>query len=112
MIAAAASRRLAKLVGEATELILKLQSVSASSTLVEMLSSALKSLKEQYSAVTAFADAKVEDSALYEPYRVATDKIIAYYESKKQFANALIRVGKSQSEPAQAKPKAVPKSGA
>ena len=109
VLAAAASRRLAKLVGEATELIMKLESVSASGTLVEMLNSALASLKAQYTAVQAFANAKIDNAEMYLPYSKATDAIVEYYQNKKQFADALIRVGKSQAEPKPSSPaKAAP----
>ena len=74
-----------------------------------MLNSALASLKAQYTAVQAFANAKIDNPALYLPYSKATDAIVEYYQNKKQFADALIRVGKSQAEPKPSSPaKAAP----
>ncbi len=95
-LAQAAARTLAKTSGECTELVLKLQSCRASATLVSQLQSALASLQQQYTAVQAFADAQINDQAMYEPYKTAAEEILAYYQDVKQYANALVNVQKRQ----------------
>jgi hypothetical protein len=95
-LATAAAKGLAKTCGECTELVLKLQFCRASATLVTQLQSALNTLQQQYSAVQAFADAKINDMDQYEPYKQRTDQILAYYQDVKQYANALVNVQKKQ----------------
>ena len=44
----------------------------------------------------AFADAKSTDPALYEPYKEATDNILAYYNDVKVYAQALVNVKRKE----------------
>ena len=95
-LAQASAKHLAKISGECTELVLKLRFCRASQTLIAQLESASKSLQAQFSSVQAFADAKITDPALCEPYKEATDNILAYYNDVKVYAQALVNVKRKE----------------
>ena len=95
-VKALAAKQLAKFAGEAMETVLRLQGCNASATLVSQLQSAQESLQQQYCAAQAFVDAKIQDVDQYKPYEEATERIVAYYQDRKQYATALIGVSRRQ----------------
>jgi hypothetical protein len=91
-----ALQKLAKKSGEARELVLTLDSLQASETLVAQLQSAADALAAQYRALVPMVSNSVTDPAVLSPYLDKAEQICAYYVQKKAFADALVSVNKRQ----------------
>ena len=91
-------KSLAKNVGEAREMLLQLRGLHASETLVDQIKEVAVRMEKQYASLQVKVNAKINDESIYLPFKTAVEKLLDYYATKKQFANALIGVAKRQAK--------------
>lgn len=89
-------KKLAKSVGEAKKLLLSLRGVKVGGAVEKMIDSAATNLEKQYSALNNFITKGINDPTIFEPYRIASEKLLQYYETKRQYATALMGVQRRQ----------------
>jgi hypothetical protein len=94
--AAALQKRLANKIGDAKKTLLSLNGLQVGGPVLTMMSESANGLEKQFNAIAKFVQRGVNDDAGFEPYNKAAEALLAYYESKQQYAKALMSVQKRQ----------------
>ena len=91
-------RKLSKAMGECVTVIMELEELDASDTLVKQLQSANAALIGQAKAIGSLIAREVNTDHEYEPYLAKAQEILTYFNNKRQMSNAFIGVAKRQAK--------------
>ena len=89
-------KRLVKAVGEAKRLQLNLSTLSEGGPLLDVIRKAADLIEKQCEAVQKFIKENSNDEARFNKYKEASEKLLSYYEERRQYVTALQSVQRRQ----------------
>ena len=89
-------KRLVKAVGEAKKLQLNLSNLAEGGPLLQVIRLAAEAIEKQCESLQKFIKENSSDEARFNKYKAASEKLLIYYEGRRQFVTALQSVQRRQ----------------